>query len=328
MKPLSYGFLALSLALLAFVIVRYAASPERVTVHIEAGPPQPQVSPAEAGIDPTAIAQAVEYAGGRHTRALLIGRGNHLVFQKYWDDSTLATPVEIPGFTPALAALAVGTAINDKLIAGVDAPAANYLPSLVPANSTVRDLLSSHTGTPEYEHDVDALARLLEKVTSQEYPALVADRLWRPLEAGEFALVRRGRNAPVRADCCMRARLGDWMRVGEALANDGVFMGNQLTPPGFVKQMLSPTHKESPVGFQTHVDGVFAAHDVARLESKGGQRLWLVPSLQLVILRFGRDPGNAGWDETMIPDTIIRGTSGWHSAAVGSEIDPNKFAPH
>ena len=44
------------------------------------------------------------------------------------------------------------------------------------------------------------------------------------------------RTAPgaVGAGCCMRARLGDWMRLGELLANDGVFEANQLTPPRFV----------------------------------------------------------------------------------------------
>lgn len=328
MKPLSFGFLVISLALLAFVIVRYGVSPERVAVHLTPGPTQPQVSPAEAGIDTVALAQAVDYAAKRHTRALLVGRGGHLVFQKYWGDTNLDTVVELSGFTPALAAIATGSAINDRLIASIDLPAAHYLPSLVPGNASIRDLLSVREGTPEFEHDVDALARLLEKVTGKDYPQLIAERIWTPLEGGEFALVHRGRDAPVRADCCIRARLADWMRIGEVLANDGIFEGNQLTPPHFVKQMLTPSSKESPTGFFTHVDGVFAAHDLARLESRGGNRLWVVPSLRLVILRYGRDPGAAGWDEAMIPDTIIRGTEGWKPPVVGEGADPKLFAPH
>jgi len=30
----------------------------------------------------------------------------------------------------------------------------------------------------------------------------------------------------------------------------------------------------------------------------------------------------------MIPDSIIRNTSGWQQAVVGEGVDPNKFAPH
>ena len=39
----------------------------------------------------------------------------------------------------------------------------------------------------------------------------------------------------------------------------------------------------------------FAARDVAWLEAEGKQRLWIVPSLRLVILRVGDEPaGIAG----------------------------------
>ena len=40
----------------------------------------------------------------RNTRALVIGRGGHIVFEKYWDDTTFDTPVELSGFTPVLVA--------------------------------------------------------------------------------------------------------------------------------------------------------------------------------------------------------------------------------
>jgi len=57
--------------------------------------------------------------------------------------------------------------------------------------------------------------------------------------------------------------------------------------------------------------------------------LWIVPSLRLTILRVGDEPPESqGWDEAMIPDSIIRGTSGWQSAKVGEGVDPSKYAPH
>jgi hypothetical protein len=132
----------------------------------------------------------------------------------------------------------------------------------------------------------------------------------------------------VSADCCLRARLGDWMRVAELLANGGVFEGNLLTPPHYMDLMLKPAHKDGIRGYYTRVDGSFAAHDVAWLEGSNDQRLWVVPSLRLSILRIGGLPSGKDWDEAMIPDSIIRSTSGWHPASVGEGIDPNKYAPH
>jgi hypothetical protein len=119
------------------------------------------------------------------------------------------------------------------------------------------------------------------------------------------------------------------MRVGEVLASDGVFEGNQLTPPRFVTLMLTPTFEGSPIGFDVNVDDRFAAADVAWLNGGRNQRLWVVPSLRLVILRAGDGPDRAeDWDEAMIPDSIIRGTSGWKPRSATEGIDPKKFAPH
>ncbi len=328
MKWLSYSFCAVCVALLAGAIRHFMLAPERIVVKLEAGPPMPRVSPAEAGIDSVALAQAVEYAGARGTRALIVGRGMHVVYEKYWGETNIDTPVELSGFTPALAALAIGTAINDRLVA-LDVPVANYLPG-DESGVTVRQLLSRQGPSADPEADVDVLAQVLEKVTGQRYETLVADRLWRPLGAGElgFAQGVGPRAGQVRAGCCLRARIGDWLRVGELLAHDGVFEGNQFTPPRYVQTMLTPTHRDSPVGYFTRVDGTFAARDLGRLESAGAQRLWVVQSLQLFILRVGDDPGSKGWDEAMIPDTIIRGTSGWQPTPVGEGADPKKYAPH
>ena len=102
------------------------------------------------------------------------------------------------------------------------------------------------------------------------------------------------------------------MRVGELLANDGMFEGNQFTPPRYVTLMLTPTHKDSPRGF-LHRRRSLRSRGCGLARRRAEQRLWIVPSLRL------RDPAgrrraraSEGWDEAMIPDSIIRGTSGWH----------------
>jgi CubicO group peptidase (beta-lactamase class C family) len=179
------------------------------------------------------------------------------------------------------------------------------------------------------EQSTDLLALLLERITTQPYQTLVAQRLWMPLGGGSLEF-RQGKSRlraeGVSAGCCLRARTGDWMRVGELLLNDGIYEGNQLTPPRYVELMMKPAHKDAPHGYFTRVDGSFADR-VVWLEGSRQQRLWIVPSLRLTILRVGGEPGR-GWDEAMIPDSIIRGTSGWRPPAPGQGTDPNKYAPH
>ena len=326
MKKFAFALIVVATAIASGIYFSgHGAHGRPITVKVPPGPPQPRVTPAEAGIDLLAIDQAVEYAAARNTRALVIGRGGHIVFEKYWGDTTADTPVDLPQFAPTLVAILLGTAMNDRLIGNLDAPSANYIPedAGTPVGATtLRELLAQDNPRLNAEASANRLARVLERVTRQAYPALLAEHLWKPIEAGDLEFGGG-------AGCCVRARLGDWMRVAELLANDGVFEGNQFTPPKFVTLMLSPAHKDAPRGFFTRVDGAFDTHDVAWLAAAGKQRLWIVPSLRLTILRVGDEPmADRGWNETMIPNTIIRGTSGWQPRSASEGVDPNNFAPH
>jgi CubicO group peptidase (beta-lactamase class C family) len=334
MKKLGLLALAVLVAVILFMFTSKAPEPARIVVTLQPGPPQPKVSPAEAGIDPAAIQAAVDYAAKRNSTALVIGRGGHIVFEKYWRDTTLDTMLPPGNFGSVLPPLLVGSAMNDRLIVNLDEPASNYLPENLDTpggKATLREHLGQNVANPEVLSS-EMLALVLERVTKQSLETQVSERLWKPMGGGEFSLSRNGADAlrkdAASAGCCVGARISDWMRIGELLANDGVFEGNQFTPPRYVALMLKPTHKDSTHGFGVNTGGTFAAADVAWL-SDGPQRLWVVPSLRLVILRAGGDPDDAdGWDEAMIPDSIIRGTSGWAPRSVGEGVDPKKFAPH
>jgi CubicO group peptidase (beta-lactamase class C family) len=318
---------------LLLIFLHIDKKPEPVVVKLPAGPAQPRLSAGEAGLDPAALEAAVAYAGQRHTSALVVVRAGHIVFEKYWNGTTIDTLVA-PGFDPALAALAVGSALDDRLIGSLDMPLSNYLPATAGIDGaiTTRELLARDHAELSLTQSVDAVALLLEQVTRQPYEQLVAARIWQPLGGGDLEFQRADselRPKGVNASCCVRTRVGDWMRIGELLATEGNFAGGQVLLPHYVSQMLRPAHKEAPNGYFTRVDGAFAAHDVAWLEGTDKQRLWVVPSLKLAILRVGDEPGaSEGWDEAMIPDSIIRGTSGWQPPEVSKEVDPSKYAPH
>ena len=217
------------------------------------------------------------------------------MFEKYWGDTTPDTPVTDNDFAAPFAALLVGSAMNDRLPVNLDEPLSTYLPEYAGAATgmqSLRQLLGGQAS--EAAPPAELAALVLERVTRQPFETLVSERLWKPLGGGDLSFRRNGSNELRRgaatAGCCVTARIGDWMRVGELLANDGVFEGNQFTPPRYVTLMLTPTHKGAGTGFGVNVDDRFAAHDVAWLSGARSQRLWVVPSLRLFILRVGDEP--------------------------------------
>jgi CubicO group peptidase (beta-lactamase class C family) len=350
--------------------------PPRRELRLESGPPQPTLTLAEAGLDPDSVELSMRYAEARNSDALVVGVNGHIVYEKYWGDTTLDSSLEASGFSPLLAALVLGTALQNGELRDLDAPLSTFLPEWRQdprGTITLRDLLTGNSnlqtpgarpwpgslaaryyleenlgahmlawpqaqkaapaGSPP-EVDADFLSLVLTHALKANYSALLRERLWRPMGAGSFSVGidgERSSRGVERAGCCLRARISDWMRIGALIANRGVLEGNQYLPPDFARLLVTPTHPGSARAVFLKVDGTFAARDVVRLEAAGKQRLWIVPSLKLVILRAGREPPDSqGWDEAMIPDNIIRGTRGWQPASSGEgrEVDPNRYAPH
>ena len=124
----------------------------------------------------------------------------------------------------------------------------------------------------------------------------------------------------------MWTAIQDWARVGEVLRTGGVWNGEQVIPAGWVETMLgaSPaypnygmmlwlgsTWEEKRVydpavpAFGNHHSEPFAATDVFFLDGLHVQRVWIVPSKQLVIVRTGKDDDE--WDDSRLPNLVIRG---------------------
>ena len=64
------------------------------------------------------------------------------------------------------------------------------------------------------------------------------------------------------------------------------------------------------------------------MDGGGGNRLWLVPSLQLAVLRIAA-PGakDQSWDDTRIPNLIVRGARDYLPAAARPGADVSALVP-
>lgn len=100
----------------------------------------------------------------------------------------------------------------------------------------------------------------------------------------------------------MLASARDWARFGQLYLNDGVVGGKRILPEGWVTYSASPTPKAwvgQGGGFWTNLGDSMGAHyrsergwprDAYFAKGTIGQYVIIVPSQQLVIVRFGRSP--------------------------------------
>lgn len=191
--------------------------------------------------------------------------------------------------------------------------------------------------------DVQLLALVVERATRQRYARYISEHLWKPIGAGDAQLAREDEAGAPRAGCCLRARRGDWMRIAELLVSDGRFEGEQVVPPGWVREMLAPSKLNRNFGYQVWIGQPFSAElseaeasepyaidDLYLLRGAGKSRLWFVPSLGLSILRTGTNAdSDKDWDDARVPNLIIRGTRDFMpKAATPGSPDVRSLVPN
>lgn len=178
----------------------------------------------------------------------------------------------------------------------------------------------------EQSVDPDLLAVVVQRATHERYARYVSRTLWRRIGAGDAWVWLDRPGGDVHVDRGFLVRQGDWLRVGELLLQNGRYQGSEVIDPRWVPQLLRPSKANSDYGayirLGTHTAPGMTTYEAADLFviQGGGTRLWLIPSLQLAILRTGdRPPGaadlqtvgnanNDAWDDARIPNLILRGT--------------------
>ncbi|MCY3817008.1 MAG: serine hydrolase [Gammaproteobacteria bacterium] len=168
------------------------------------------------------------------------------------------------------------------------------------------------------------LLLILERATGRAYADYVSEKLWRPLGAKSATLWMDRVGGMPKAYSFFQTRPRDWLRIGLAIKNDGVVDGRQVIPAEWLGRMFTPSPNNPKYGLQAwigspHVterfynrntpfgvkqEAPFLADDVVFFDGGGGQRVYVVPSADLVIVRTGMT--SPDWDDGVIPNIILR----------------------
>ena len=312
------------------------AEPAREPVPGDNSPPAPRVAPELEQLDPAGLEMAARYAGEHRSRALIVSRHEHIVFERYWQGTGFDTPADAQSFTRLLAALAAGAAMSQRLIAWPDEPIGAFIGewSHDPRGEiTVRNLLqmSSGLGAPSDGGTRDDLAAALLRTPPARTPG--ATRVDQATDPQLLALDRPGGTA--HADCCMLAHQGDWIRVAQLLLRDGNYRGDEVIRPGWVTLMRTPAQSDPLYGAYLRVRWqpaanreMPAARDLFAVTGEGGNRLWVVPSLQIAIVCTGPPEGrDAAWDDNHLPNLIVHAARDALPAAAQPGADISSIVP-
>jgi CubicO group peptidase (beta-lactamase class C family) len=181
----------------------------------------------------------------------------------------------------------------------------------------------------EYQYsnaNSQVLLILLERATGQRYSSYLSSRLWQRLGADDAALWMDREGGLPRGFCCLFATARDWLRVGRLFLDGGRVGDDQLVPTEWIADTVMPAPKNSNFGYQVWLGSPpsterryndytvkayhsepFAAKDIIYIDGFGGQRVYVIPSLQLVIVRTGKS--TTSWDDAVIPNAVIRAVS-------------------
>ncbi len=172
----------------------------------------------------------------------------------------------------------------------------------------------------------EALGMIVQRATGRHYASYLSETLWKRIGASAATVVLDSNETAIpRFFCCLNATARSWLQVGLLHIHGGQWNGEQVVPAEWIRDIQTPSpanpdygyltwlgtkyeeqrhynHKISTSVFQSEP---FAAPDMVFFDGFGGQRVYAVPSLGLVIVRTGAI--TTDWDEAKLPNLIIRG---------------------
>lgn len=267
----------------------------------------PRASAGDQGLAPEAVEAALAQASAQQSLALIVHRRGHRVAATFGADAGEDTLVTGGGLSTLVSAIAAGVLVEDGRVAADEALAAieRQLRDEVPGNwrnpwSQAARARFGAGGAP-----------FLAEAWTPSAPEFISQRVWQLLGAGD-AWLWGSEATDARLDCCMVARLDDWMRLSDLLLGQGVREGERIVSAQWLRMLMdypepgaAPQLKWLAAPATFGGDELPAARDTVAIDLAPELRLWLVPSRQLAVLHWAADAATAR--DTVIPNLLIRG---------------------
>jgi CubicO group peptidase (beta-lactamase class C family) len=167
---------------------------------------------------------------------------------------------------------------------------------------------------------------LIQQATGMRYAQYLSEALWQHLGVPDaWVTLDSEEHAMPRTSCCLEATARSWLHLGLLHLHQGRIGGRPVVPADWMRATSTPSELNPNYGYFTwlgteHSDyryynrktttrvlhsEPYVAPDVIFFDGFGGQRVYIIPSRQLVIVRIGAI--TPAWDDAYLPNVIVRG---------------------
>lgn len=301
------------------------------------------VTPSSVGLEARLLEKAAASFGRkRHSFAFVVLRRGGLAFERYFHGTNKRSSHNVHSASKSILGAAIGIALREGQLRSLDQPLADFLPA-ARGDIRLRHLLTMSAGIEwkeddtEYEiekkpHWVDAilalpfpappgekwnystglthiLSAVITKATGQTLAAYVRSRLFAPLGIRDerWGADPQGVSS---GGCNVYLTARELAKFGQLYLQRGEWQGRQLLPRAWVEESFR--HQISPrkgtgyglLWWQRRIGG----HDVKFAWGYGGQLVYVVPALEMVVVfttdTSGSDPGFEG--DSLLENYIFR----------------------
>ncbi|WP_439880403.1 serine hydrolase domain-containing protein [Pontibacter sp. MBLB2868] len=146
--------------------------------------------------------------------------------------------------------------------------------------------------------DTQVLAFVLKAATGKNLSELAEEKLWKPLgakEDAEWSVDHRG--GIEKAYCCFFSNARDFARLGKLYLHNGVWNGDTIVPPAYVKASITPSgiidadtqKKVDFYGYQWWLLPDYKGQEVFYARGILGQYIIVIPEKNILIVRLGKE---------------------------------------
>jgi len=167
---------------------------------------------------------------------------------------------------------------------------------------------------------------IIQRATGKRYAEYLSEALWQHLGVPDaWVVLDSEENSMPRTSCCLDATARSWLRLGMLHVDHGRVGNHQLIPEEWMQDVVTPSEHNPNYGYFTWLgtehseyryynrktstrvlhSEPYAAPDVIFFDGFGGQRVYIIPSKKVVIVRTGAIA--PGWDDSYLPNVIIGG---------------------
>jgi CubicO group peptidase (beta-lactamase class C family) len=214
---------------------------------------------------------------------------------------------------------------------GIDFPGFTGLLEMTLGGNVAPFTLERGTAEPPGRHfeynniNPEVLGILIQRVSGMPYSQYLQDNLWQYVskDTGKVLIDADEHGIPI-TFCCLDAPARSWLRFGLLHLSGGRVGDRQVVPAQWMQDIVTPSPTNPNYGYFTWLGTTyentrrynskssatvlhsepFAAPDVIYFDGFGGQRVYIVPSKQLVIVHLGGM--RQDWDDAVLPNLIIR----------------------